>query len=161
MCIRDSHWAHTKSLKELGVPQICLHCAKILPNRQALAIHSFKTHGIKAIHRQYLNTTHCTVCLTEFWSRERAVCHLQKSGVCMANLQMRHFNSPPFSIEQSSYLDAIELKRNRLLHAKGMRRHFVQNRCIQLNGPLWPIIYASEDDAISAHPLGPGHFRRA
>ena len=78
----------------------------------------------------------------------------------MANLQLRHFNSPPFSIEQSSYLDAIELKSNRLLHAKGMRRHNVQNKCIQLEGPLWPIINASEDEAISAHPLGLGHYRR-
>ena len=136
----------TRSLAQLYQTFPCTECQQSFSTKQALAVHSCKAHGTKRLQRRYVVTTHCEVCLVEFWTRERLVCHLaEKSSICWAN----YVAFPPrLSEAQANELDAVDAGSMRQAIRSGARRHSVITPCVRLSGPLCPL---------RIHPTMPSH----
>ena len=123
---------------------------------KALAMHKFKSHGIKAFERRYAIGTQCTVCLLDFWSRERLINHIKRCKACNENLLMR----PPWiTSEEADELDAAEASRLLKLKSQGLRRHAATKPCVQARGPLLPVVIDPKRSSWH-HPLGKGHNKR-
>jgi hypothetical protein len=151
-----TQWAKTPAIAVLGESHNCNHCGKSFRTRQSLAVHRFKTHGIKSIERQYLPLTQCPICLVEFWTRERVVNHVRyRSYVCRENLLIR---PPELSPQQADHLDELEQATCRKMQSSGNRRHKATEPCVQAAGPLLPIVL-DPDKVAAHHPLGWGHSR--
>ena len=149
-----TQWAVSPALQELGLLFECDACSAVFQSRQALSLHRFKLHGTKSITRRYIDGTQCPICLVEFWTRERAINHVRyRSVTCRLNLLMR---PPELTQDQSEVMDAAECSANRILATKGLRRHAAQRPCVQLQGPLLPILVDTERVS-NHHPLGVGH----
>ena len=104
--------------------------------------------------RMYVATTHCTVCLKEFHTRERALNHVRyRSAVCRANLLLR---GPLILETELSCVEELEKLQNSALARAGKRRHHVCKPAVQLSGPLLPIVTVVEVRG-NHHPLGIGH----
>ena len=58
----------------------CIQCGATFANDNALASHCARKHGYTADLRKYVHSTHCLICLTEFWTYERCFHHLQRSS---------------------------------------------------------------------------------
>jgi hypothetical protein len=153
----STRWPADIEQKDMSTAHSCDLCAMVFSTKQGLAVHKFKIHNVKSIFRQYIDTTYCTVCLNEFWTRERAVCHLTKSKTCWHNLRLRHNNGPPFSSTEAHQLDEAESDKNRILYSTGKRRHFVCNNVMQSFGPLMPVMAICPSDH---HVLGVGHSHK-
>ena len=59
-------WATTVSQRQLATSWLCPECRQQHKSKQALAVHRARRHGVKRAMRQYVDTTHCAVCLLEF-----------------------------------------------------------------------------------------------
>ena len=129
--------------QSLDKGHFCALCNEYFMSMQSISVHDFRAHGIKSIWRQYVDTTHCTMCMREFWTRERCLNHIRyRSKVCRAQMWLR---GPCLSEAEASVLDESVAEDNRSLHSCGQRRHFASMPVIQLSGPL-PI-----------HPAGSCH----
>ena len=106
--------------------------------------------------RRYIDTTHCPICLLEFWSRERVINHAKKCKVCNENILM---TPPILTQDQADAVDEMELKRFKALKARGLRRHAAVEPCVQAMGPKLPIIIDPRR-ASAHHPLGVGYDKR-
>ena len=145
---------NTPALQHIGSGISCQCCSMVFGTLQQLNLHMFKVHHVRNPFRCYISLTHCTVCLKEFHTRERAVNHVRyRSAVCRANLLLR---GPSLTEGEASALEETEKSQNRDLARAGKRRHHAGNPAIQLQGPLLPIVLSSGVDG-SHHPLGPGH----
>jgi len=146
-------WATCKSLREIGVRFSCHVCNANFDTRQQCAVHMFRSHSVKSMERCLISTTHCPVCMVEFWTCERAVNHLRyRSDICRRHLLLY---APELSLERADALDAADLQLHQSLQAHGHRRHHAKQQCIRIPGPLLPVIL--EDDRQSCHhSLGKG-----
>ena len=135
------NWAVTRSLAQLYQTFPCTECQKSFSTKQALAVHSFKAHGTKRLQRRYVVTTHCEVCLVEFWTRERLVCHLaEKSSICWAN----YVAFPPrLSEAQANELDAVDAGSMRQASRSEARRHSVITPLRQIKFSLMSLVHSS------------------
>lgn len=156
----NTHWAVSLSLLSLGQLFPRPDCAAPpFKTKQTLAVHRYKERNTKNIVRQYIGNCLCIVCLNMFWTRERAVCHYGKSKTCWRNLVLHNLAGPPLSVLEAVELDSVELITN--IHSNnnaGRRRHYVDNPCLLLYGPLLPIVSLTDS---SHHELGVGHHRRS
>ena len=57
------HWATTPAIAALSESHACDLCTQTFRTKQSLALHKFKTHGVKSIERQYVHGTQCPICL--------------------------------------------------------------------------------------------------
>ena len=136
-------------------PYLCDTCPSTFASHQSLCVHQCKAHGIKNICRRYVGSEiHCVVCMKLFWNRERVVNHVRyRSKIC----RDWHFQFPPYYTQgQADEFDDAEAKPNRDLHHVGSRRHKASRPCIQLAGPLVPIV-VTDGTFSKHHPLGRGH----
>ena len=142
---------HVSTQRHLTI--CCAPCGLSFATIQAHALHNFKVHRIKNILRQYVGAeVHCTVCLKLFWTRERLInVHLRRSRICNAMLVL---GPPTYSAEQADEFDSADKLRHTALQRQGQRRHKAVEPCVQLQGPLQPIINMRES---KHHPLGYGH----
>ena len=60
----------------------CSSCDGQFATRQALCAHAFRAHGTRVAARQHVETTHCTCCLLQLWTRQRLLDHLRRSQPC-------------------------------------------------------------------------------
>ena len=129
-------------------------CGLLFPSAQQLALHMFKAHGVKSILRRYVCTTHCTVCMKEFHTRERHLNHLRyRSQICKLSLLLH----PPLICEEEAVeADSVQCDVNCTLQKQGKRRHHAASPCVQLCGPL-QYIPVDPSTASNHHPLGRGH----
>jgi len=142
------------TLRAFTLSMPCSECHKVFSSFQALSLHRFKSHGIKNMMRLFVDSTHCSVCLREFWTRERALNHVRyRSPICRDNLIMR---GPVLTESQADELDSFEGPFNIDLYRRGRRRHSVLRPSIRCEGPLWPIILPEGCES-AHHPLGKGH----
>ena len=149
-CIES--WGFSKKLRDIDLVVSCDLCASDFGSRQALAVHKYRKHGWRHPARLFTSTTHCTVCLLEFWQRHRVLAHLMdKSPVCLANLQLR---GSPMTCFQSDLLDEEARAANKLLKASGRRRAWADKPCVRLAGPLRPVVGS---DNTCSHPIGVGN----
>ena len=133
----------------------CSDCGLKFGSAQQLALHRFKAHGVKHPIRTYVNTTHCVVCLREFWVRERLINHLRyRSRVCHNNIVMR---GPVLSHTEADFLDDNDKQANVRLSSMGKRRHTASKPAVRLKGRLLPIILADATGESEHHPFGWGH----
>ena len=150
------NWAKKAQVRDFGVAHSCAICSRNFHARQALAVHNLKMHGLKRKERLLVATTHCTICMTEFWTRERVVAHIaEKSKICRINLSM---HGPVLSEQEADELDRRELEQNIRPNAHlGHRRHHVTVPCLRLPGPLINIVPLQEYELKETyHPLGNG-----
>ena len=81
----------------------CYECGESQLDRQALAVHLVRAHGIKRPLRAYVIGLDCLVCGVRFVSRQRLVDHLsEKSPVCGLNYRIRY---RPLAAEEVERLD--------------------------------------------------------
>ena len=119
---------------------------------QAHSVHLASSHSFKSKLRKYVDGHTCRICLKNFWTRERCPNHVRyRSQVCYANALMR---GPVLSQEEADELDSIDCLEHQKLYAVGRRRHKAVLPCVQMPGPLLPVIPIC---ASSHHPLGLGH----
>jgi hypothetical protein len=150
----STQWATCKSLASLGQTYICLDCGSVMKSRQALAVHTYKAHGVKGTERKYVDTTFCTICLVQFWDRERVVNHIRyRSPICRLNLLLR---GPLMDAAAADALDSKEHDKHKSLAHSGKRRHHARKACIQLIGPLQPIVLQPGTES-NHHRMGVGH----
>ena len=103
------------------------------------------------IHRNYLSTTFCPVCLLEFHTRDRVIAHFRMSSVCRMNLLLNH---PRLSVEEFEALQTRAAEKVRALRASGRARCYAAMPCYRLQGPL-PLAVAPTTFP-GGHPLGHG-----
>ena len=147
-----ANWAVNPAFRAIN-DLFCDSCDAVFQSSQQLMLHKFKKHGVKHPIRRYVDSTHCIICMKEFWSRERIMNHLKyKSAVCRLQL----CTSPPcLSEEQAQVLDDAEKQSNISNSRLGRRRHHAVLPCVQLYGPLVPsLIFGC--DGPTHHPLGAG-----
>ena len=132
----------------------CFECNASFETFQKLCLHQFKKHGFKNIWKTYIGSfTYCTVCLKQFWSRERLLNHIRyRSKICKHNLQMR---GPICDNKFVNELDEADAETHVSNQFHGLRRHEVRDPVVQLQGPVQPILNMSELQ--SSHRLGFGH----
>ena len=148
------HGMPHKSLRSLGELHCCNLCDKSYGTFQSLSLHLFKAHGVKNIWRRYIDTTICTVCLKEFWCRERVLNHIRRgSRVCQNQLHMR---GPILTEAQALAIDQSQAAMNVHLYRQGQRRHKAMSPVIQMQGPLLPIMLPEGQES-HRHALGRGH----
>ena len=152
-------WATTKALKSIATSFECSACSRRFDTRQKYSVHLFKVHHIKSIERKYVNTTHCPICMIEFWTRERILNHLRyKSQVCRQNLLLR---GPLLSDCEADSLDRDELVDSiRPLSVQLLRRHHTLKPCFRLPGPL-PHTIIDPATTSDHHSLGIGRQYRS
>ena len=149
-----AQWAITPALQAFASPLQCSLCDKSFRSKQSLSVHKFKCHNVKSYVRKYVARTFCTVCLREFWSRERCVNHLRyRSKVCLSNML---FRGPLLTDAEADVMDDECKAANVRLQHGGKRRHHVDHPSIRLEGPLEPILLVDCQES-SHHPLGVGH----
>jgi len=148
-------WAISPTLQSFAAPLACCYCDKSFSSKQSLALHAFKAHGIKSALRIYIDdVTYCSICLREFWSRERVLNHVKyRSAVCRTNLRLR---GPVITADRADEIDSKYRAEHALLARKGRRRHHMDRPSIRLLGPLLPIVLLDGQES-SHHPLGRGH----
>ena len=82
-----SQWAADRSLLALMRLHTCSACDKVFNMYHKLKLHKLKAHGIKNQLRLYVDTTCCTVGMTEFRNRERLMSHLRyRSAICRSHV---------------------------------------------------------------------------
>jgi hypothetical protein len=132
----------------------CNQCSCAFSTFQKLQLHLWKVHKVRNPIGKYINTTHCAICMKEFWTRDRLLNHLKyRSKVCMSNIFL--LLSPVLS-------DDLEMKYNEearvnaaKLASQGKRRHHACLPCVQLVGPL-PMVMCTDLAGGKHHPLGVG-----
>merc|ERR1712194_639752 len=82
-------WSEVKSVVALAQPIVCPQCVRLFQSHQGLAVHMHKMHGYKREARQWVDRSHCPVCLFQYWTRERVLGHLATSLKCAEQLRIR------------------------------------------------------------------------
>ena len=148
-------WAVTKSQRDAQHAWKCEACQANFKSKQGLASHNFQSHGLRRVERCYVDTTHCPICLLEFWTRERLIVHVsEKSTLCKHNLMLR---GPVLTESEAMELDRAELGRIRENCKQGLRRTHARKPCVRIEGPLPHVLTFDDETACSRHPLGHGH----
>ena len=134
-------------------PYQCPTCSKWLKSFHSFSGHMFAKHGVKNPMRRYVgDEKHCVFCLKHFWTRERLInIHLRRSKVCR---NMHLMNEPPLSELESEEFDKLDRMLHKDLQHSGHRRHKAKLPCVQLAGPLPPLIVLNPS---AHHRLGRGH----
>ena len=147
-------WNQDKIVAPVTLHLQCDKCTLKFSSEQSLALHRFKAHGLKNQMRQYVDGTHCPVCLRQFWSRERIINHIRyRSQVCRTNIML---HGPCLSVEEADILDRSENGANTGLQRKGRRRHHAELPAVRLQGPL-QTVFSLPGCHSEHHPLGFGH----
>ena len=147
-------WDSDKVVAPIVMRVSCDLCTMKFRSEQALALHRYKVHGFKNYMRQFVQGTHCPVCLKQFWTRERIINHLRcRSHVCRNNLLLA---GPCLSVDQADDLDALEYGANASRQRKGQRRHQADLPVVRLQGPLRAIFTMPGCDS-EHHASGIGH----
>ena len=146
------NWATTAVLKDHCTPIVCYLCGHVSESLQQHSVHLSSSHSIKSKWRKYVDGSVCTICLKQFWTRERCLNHIShRSQVCRANALMR---GPRITQEESDRMDKEGCACHRTLHANGKRRHKSEIPPIQTVGPLLLVIAISHSNH---HSFGQGH----
>ena len=125
----------------------CAVCGAPALDKQALAVHMCRAHGVKRLIRTYVDNLDCLVCGLRCASRQRLVDHLaEKSLTCSHNYLLRYEPFPADVVRELDIRAREEISRRcRLEGAHGMRIH----------GPFLPV-YALDGSLITSRlPLGP------
>ena len=146
-------WATSHALRQIADPVFCETCSAAFDSNQKLHLHMFKKHGIKHPIRRYVTGTHCTICLKEFWNRERVINHLKyKSHYCRNALMI---GSPLVSESEAVDLDSAFASAFKSAAGSGARRHHAALPCVQLYGPFVDCMMFGADGG-RHHPIGIG-----
>ena len=87
------------------VPWTCLQCSKNFANKRALAMHSASVHGYRKKAKFWVLNDECLSCGKKFYTRHRALMHVQAVPTCWSNLQACF---PPITDEQVEELDSVD-----------------------------------------------------
>mgnify|MGYP000745068532 CR=1 FL=1 len=60
----------------------CPCCEASFASSQALSVHAFRVHNVRAAVRHHVDTTFCVRCLLQLWTRQRLLDHLRRSAPC-------------------------------------------------------------------------------
>ena len=113
---------------------VCFRCSKPFATYQQLALHMFKSHGIKNPIGRFIDDTICPLCMKQFHNRERALNHVRyRSLRCRLILFQR---GPIMSQAECDRLDAACCEQNKKLYASGRRRHHASVTYFRVEGPL-------------------------
>ena len=125
----------------------CLECGASCGDRQSLAVHVYRAHGIRRYIRAYVDGTDCLVCGVRFCSRQRLIDHLaEKSQVCSMNYLRRYNPLSPQRLAELEDLGRSDFSRRlRVEGAHGVRVH----------GPFLPVFDVNGVQIRTRHPLGP------
>eukprot|EP00973_Karenia_brevis_P080102 11113991-Karenia_brevis.AAC.1 len=127
-------WADDKIAHDLSTHHECPLCGAAFPTKQQCALHQFKAHNIKRSIRDRVDGTYCSVCLVQFWTRERLVCHLsEKSEACRMSYIAR---KPVLDAAVVAELEAEQLAIFKANSRMGQRRAYADRPCSRLYGPL-------------------------
>ena len=63
----------------------CSLCTSVFETAQAMTAHAFQVHGVRTAARYHVETTFCTRCLLQLWTRQRLLDHLRRSAPCAAH----------------------------------------------------------------------------
>jgi uncharacterized C2H2 Zn-finger protein len=139
-------WATTSRLRQVDMCITCPSCEKQFKDGHALQVHKMRVHGWLHEARRMLDSSFCTVCLKEFHSRTRVLAHVMaKSAVCRMNLALRPFRLSP---EHAAMLDSDARVIDRVDTKSGWRRGTAHLACVQLAGPLLPVLPLVADTRI-------------
>ena len=145
-------WQDDKIVAPVTLHLQCDKCPLKFSSEQSIALHRFKTHGVKNQMRQYIASTFCPICLRQFWTRERAVNHIRyRSKVCKGNLLLL---GPCLTVDEADQLDIDEIGAHITLQRSGRRRHHAALPVTRLQGPLRSIFSINHSEH---HALGWGH----
>ena len=73
-------WARSKRLQEIDSTFACSQCSFTACSRQQIAIHAFRAHGRQRAARRIIETVFCPICLQDFHSREKVICHVEEKS---------------------------------------------------------------------------------
>ena len=136
--------------QEREMTTYCLVCGEPCRDKQALAIHMFRGHGVRRYIRSFVHRSafhDCLVCGLRLASRQRLIDHLAEKGpLCAHNYVLRY---APMTAQQTDEVDTASRsdvpRRQRLEGAHGVRYH----------GPYLPVLDMSGVQIRTRHPLGP------
>ena len=112
----------------------CDICAAVFDSSQALSVHAFRAHGTRTAARNHIDTTHCTRCMMQYWTRQRHLDHLRRNARCAAHaLQMPRLSDTAVAALD---LEARELTRANL--RAGRHRNWAATPSVVLYGPRPP-----------------------
>jgi hypothetical protein len=125
----------------------CYECGDCLKSRQALAVHSFRKHGLRKAGRFFVERDAvCQACLLMFPTRRRCVEHINEKSPSCLNFLSKYFL--PLTAEQVCALDDEDRVCEREARRSGISRARGVGTCVRLFGPT---IMSSG----VRHPIGP------
>ena len=115
------------------VPHTCPLCGDAFASFQALRAHRFAVHHLRSDAAAVVDGTSCPCCLTEFWSRDRVLRHVQHDRPACLEALWSHgmFVNPLTQVHGEP----------------GQTAHYPATR---LAGPLLPLTTQSPADAVDA-----------
>ena len=146
--IAETNWVSTvEQDAERESTTYCLICGDPALDRQSLAVHMCRAHGVKRYIRAYVTGLDCLVCGLRCVSRQRLIDHLsEKSPICSHNYVLRY---DPLPDEEVHRIDV------------GARQDFSRRRRVEgahgtrIHGPFLPVFSLDGSQIMSRHPLGP------
>ena len=94
----------------------CLTCGAVFETRRGLAIHAKQIHGYKKKAKYWVLSDECFACGKKYWTRTRAMIHVQNVPSCFASYQACF---PPASEEMVLELDEADLEVSNELKSQG------------------------------------------
>jgi hypothetical protein len=153
ICSRAA-WANSRHLHSLGQTWQCGDCEQSFKSRQASAVHRVRKHSFRQMSHWLVEDTSCPACLKEFWTRHKALEHLQeKAPRCCAYIAL---TAPRLSDARVDELDEDARQYAKSMNTVGSRRATALRTAIRLSGPL-PNVPMEELPTGRHHPLGIGH----
>ena len=127
-------WAKTASQRALGQVFVCHECGAQCAGKQVLAAHRWTKHGTMRPTREYVDGTHCVVCMLEFHTRDRLVQHLERSSPQCGAYTMNTLPKLPAD-------EVFRLNRDAAIHIKQLKgagrcRVHALLPCFRVPGPL-------------------------
>ena len=130
-------WAVNAVDRELLHIHRCEMCNKNFESAKSLSCHNFQVHHVRNPVRQFVDSSCCPICLTEFWSIERLIRHLSIRKDCPFNkcrtIMLLFFS--PLTHEQISKIDEDALRESKKLKHQGRRETFADLPATAAEGP--------------------------
>ena len=126
----------------------CLEYGAPATDRQALAVHMCRAHGVRRFIRAYVDGIDCLVCGVRFASRQRLIDNLsEKFRICVHNYALRYEPLPPEQVQALDLAGRQEYPRRQRLEGAHGVRYF---------GPYLPVRNLNGEFITGGrHPLGP------
>ena len=142
----------------VDVPTVwdCTECAYTCNTAKQLGCHDRVSHGTRSRLNNCIDSTHCTVCNLQLYTRANVMTHLHdRSPLCRMNLLSRG----ECVSDAAAVVLASEAAATRLANTKaGKHKHFATRKSVRLFGPFLEVFDLDGNPIVAknGHPLGPG-----